>query len=619
MAKKILVIDYDQKNTSRLSAFLSSHGFEVITANDGQTGWDLYKQAGPDLVLLEPMLSKIHGFELCQKIKSASLGRTPVIITTAIYKDIIYKTEALKTYGAFQYYEKPVDDDKLLSEITRALKIEEPDEVKDTLSEKSSWPGILTSEKPRGPVTSATMPRIAGFKPKPQTSAADNHEKDLEELLKQTLASKTSPLKKQGQTKAGGQENPEIDELLKKALKDFNFVSGNNRPAEKEGKQAPLTEPARKVIPPPPIARAPLKEPAQGFKPPVIEKAPVAAAKPATPAHGPVHQTSEKPAVSPAGRTEQRQSKSDAVNTAYYHPFDGLYEEPVKKKFRPLAAAAIGVVLLGVAAFLIFKPESSSSKDLIPEGQSLMAATSPIDDTLNPVQTSDPGAKAQSVEENDDQRLITPKASPAVRKKPAREEELQLQPVMQPQPGAQQLEMPTSVPAKEEDQKKSEKIQLQNQDENSKSQVVETSTQAVESQTETEKTLEQVVSPPIKDKAENETATTQTPTAPAILPGQLVALVEVDQQPTVTKRVAPVYPEIARKFRVEGSITVNALVNEFGNVIDTGIIKGIKDDRGLHQAAEQAVRKWKFRPGYLKGIPVKVWIPVVIKFKADEP
>ena len=67
---------------------------------------------------------------------------------------------------------------------------------------------------------------------------------------------------------------------------------------------------------------------------------------------------------------------------------------------------------------------------------------------------------------------------------------------------------------------------------------------------------------------------------------------------------------------MEGTITVNALIDEKGDVIDTGILMGIQDDKGLGKAAERAIRKWKFQPAKKDGVKVKVWKPFVIVFKA---
>jgi TonB family protein len=64
---------------------------------------------------------------------------------------------------------------------------------------------------------------------------------------------------------------------------------------------------------------------------------------------------------------------------------------------------------------------------------------------------------------------------------------------------------------------------------------------------------------------------------------------------------------------------VNALVSETGAVIKTEIIKGMSGVYGFNHAAEQAVRSWKFEPATIKGIKVKVWVPILLHFKSQEP
>jgi protein TonB len=107
------------------------------------------------------------------------------------------------------------------------------------------------------------------------------------------------------------------------------------------------------------------------------------------------------------------------------------------------------------------------------------------------------------------------------------------------------------------------------------------------------------------------------PAKPKINEGDLVDLASVAEPPMTLKTVDPVYPSVAQRFGVEGSITINALIDEKGNVIDTGILKGIQDDKGLGRAAETAVKKWKFQPARKNGVAVKVWKSFVIAFKAD--
>jgi TonB family protein len=68
--------------------------------------------------------------------------------------------------------------------------------------------------------------------------------------------------------------------------------------------------------------------------------------------------------------------------------------------------------------------------------------------------------------------------------------------------------------------------------------------------------------------------------------------IAADSRP-VKSRVAPVYPEIAKRLRIEGAVKIDATVDPSGKVID---VKTISGPHSLSPAAEDAVRKWRFVP-----------------------
>ena len=100
--------------------------------------------------------------------------------------------------------------------------------------------------------------------------------------------------------------------------------------------------------------------------------------------------------------------------------------------------------------------------------------------------------------------------------------------------------------------------------------------------------------------------------------GDIIPLDLVDTLPAAIERVPAIYPSSARGTGIAGTVTVNALISEKGKVIKTEIIHGIKGIYGFNQAAEQAVRRWKFEPATIKGIKVRVWLPIRIVFKKPE-
>jgi DNA-binding response OmpR family regulator len=112
--KKILLVDYDAKSRETLAALFAPFHFQIITAADGATAYETFKIENPDLVILEAILPKLHGFDLTRRISQESKGRVPVIIVTGLYRGPQYKHEALTSFGAAAYFEKPFDGDSLL-------------------------------------------------------------------------------------------------------------------------------------------------------------------------------------------------------------------------------------------------------------------------------------------------------------------------------------------------------------------------------------------------------------------------------------------------------------------------------------------------------------------------
>ena len=73
--------------------------------------------------MIEAMIPKKHGFEVCQEIKKIPHGKmSPVIIVTAVYTGRKYRTQALHHYGCDAYLEKPIPDDTLIETVTRLVK-----------------------------------------------------------------------------------------------------------------------------------------------------------------------------------------------------------------------------------------------------------------------------------------------------------------------------------------------------------------------------------------------------------------------------------------------------------------------------------------------------------------
>jgi periplasmic protein TonB len=83
--------------------------------------------------------------------------------------------------------------------------------------------------------------------------------------------------------------------------------------------------------------------------------------------------------------------------------------------------------------------------------------------------------------------------------------------------------------------------------------------------------------------------------------------------PVAINRIDPTYTEIARKARIEGFVIIEAIIDTNGNVTDVRILKTLP--LGLGDAAMDAVRRWKFKPGTLNGQPVPVIYDLTVNFR----
>lgn len=83
MTKKILVIEDDTALANQLSAALKAAGWEVVTANDGESGFRQAQEKRPDLIILDLVLPKKHGFKVMEDLdKNPELKTIPVIVLT---------------------------------------------------------------------------------------------------------------------------------------------------------------------------------------------------------------------------------------------------------------------------------------------------------------------------------------------------------------------------------------------------------------------------------------------------------------------------------------------------------------------------------------------------------
>jgi protein TonB len=91
-----------------------------------------------------------------------------------------------------------------------------------------------------------------------------------------------------------------------------------------------------------------------------------------------------------------------------------------------------------------------------------------------------------------------------------------------------------------------------------------------------------------------------------------VRLASGTKGPVLLHEVKPVYPPEAREQKVEGTVTMDVIIDATGSVYEAMVVESIA---GLDQAALDAVRQWKFQPALLNGAPMSVVCSVEMSFK----
>ncbi len=119
---KVLVVDDNAQNLELLVAYLDTEPYKVATANDGIEALDKIRSDKPDIILLDVMMPKMSGFEVCRKLKSAPETRDiPIIMVTALNE--LSDIERGVDSGTDDFISKPVNRLELLTRVKSLLRV----------------------------------------------------------------------------------------------------------------------------------------------------------------------------------------------------------------------------------------------------------------------------------------------------------------------------------------------------------------------------------------------------------------------------------------------------------------------------------------------------------------
>jgi adenylate cyclase len=136
---RILIVDDNEANRDILNARLTPHGYDLLQAADGEEALAAVKDWRPDLILLDIMMPKLDGIEVCRRLKAdPTLPFLAVILVTskADSKDVVAGLEA----GADEYLTKPIDHLALVARVKSTLRMKElQDRVAGQAADLAVW------------------------------------------------------------------------------------------------------------------------------------------------------------------------------------------------------------------------------------------------------------------------------------------------------------------------------------------------------------------------------------------------------------------------------------------------------------------------------------------------
>lgn len=598
---KILIVDFDDESALALSEYLKSEGFQVIAAEDGEAGLEKCKAENPDLVIVEPMISKLHGFELCSIITHDFNGHIPVVILTKFYREEQFKIEATKAYGASAFLSKPFKGPEILSTIRDLLKekIEETEEKAKEMAEDTQNLDDF-SELALENLKIETKPAEGNF--------------PVEDIENEILEP-VSPLKNAPEIKDKSSEiKSQIDKMLEDTLSEFGLnlqktpSKKTERPSEAphvktEGIETNQEIDVKIQIPEEKTTVKPEKESvfvaSREDKSPKREEDTLAAAP-------------EKERTIFRAMEEEGKTKVSLLSTLK-NSLGHLKNLPLKFIVPVVLAAAVAL-----SASIIFrKPHSSNPppqntvaaiqfmdkevktepEDTIIEGEKeTEGQESPADLPKESSSTQAPGSElkeegagAEVKTKVNEVFAVRESASqaPDIEKINMKDDVLAETPVNTPQPI-----LPNKIPEVPQNIQTAPAI-------------------GPESLSATQRSEEQGATVPEEGQQESQPVDNSN----SITPGDLLPIEDVDIEPEIAKRVDPKYPSMAFQRGIEGKVVINVLVSETGDVIETALIKGIGGPYGFNEECEKAVRQWKFVPAFKSGVKVKVWKTISFTFK----
>jgi two-component system cell cycle response regulator len=131
--ERILVVDDNVQNVELLQEILNANGYTVTTAYDGIDALEKVSKEKPDLLLLDIMMPKMDGYQVCEALRNDEETKDIPIIFVTAKTEVKDWTHAIFNMGANSYITKPINAKKLTEKVKSVLKMKHSrDELRKT-------------------------------------------------------------------------------------------------------------------------------------------------------------------------------------------------------------------------------------------------------------------------------------------------------------------------------------------------------------------------------------------------------------------------------------------------------------------------------------------------------
>jgi putative two-component system response regulator len=159
-AGTVLVVDDVSANVELLRTLLTREGYRVVTASDGQQALEMVEREHPDLVLMDVLMPKLSGYDVCERIKQNKATRlTPVVLITALHESG-HKIRGINA-GADDFLTKPVNAHELKARVRSLVRLKR--HTDDLDSAESVILSLALVIEARDAYTDGHCQRLAGY------------------------------------------------------------------------------------------------------------------------------------------------------------------------------------------------------------------------------------------------------------------------------------------------------------------------------------------------------------------------------------------------------------------------------------------------------------------------